>query len=429
MGKTSSIMVNIRFFLRLEPFAVLHEILHTVKRFTGWILISIGSDTLRGCRFRSWSGLKHALRMLNDNPMKRRALVKWFGFTGIAAIGGGGFAVNRSQAANRYYSGPVSDHFDGRVFFNPDGTPPGSFSDLLRWQLGNGRKKWPESWPSPHPSANPASRVNGNQLRVTMVGHATLLIQTAGVNILTDPYWSERASPFQFAGPKRVNAPGIAFDDLPPIDIVLLTHNHYDHLDALTINRLKDAHDPLVVTPLGNDTIVENAVPGVRTVTGDWGDLVESHGLKLHFEPVHHWSARGTFDRRMALWCGFVVDGPGGKIYHVGDTGFHEGINYQAAREKHGRFRLAILPVGAYEPRWFMKGQHQNPAEAVEGFELCNAEFAAGHHWGTVQLTNEGIEEPRDALHTELDRRQIERNRFRAMQPGEAWDVPESSTT
>lgn len=357
--------------------------------------------------------------------MKRRTLVKWLGISGFAAAGGGGLAVTRSHAANRYYSGPVSDHFDGRIFFNPGGTPPRKFTDLLRWQLSDGRKKWPEKWPSPFAGAKPDARVGDTAMRVTMVGHATLLIQTGGVNILTDPLWSERASPVQFAGPKRVNAPGIAFDDLPPIDLVLLTHNHYDHLDVDTLRRLRSVHDPLVVTPHGNDAIVHESIPDMRVTAGDWGDAFTSHGLTLHFEPVHHWSARGMFDRRMALWAGFVIEGAAGRIYHVGDTGFHEGRNYRAAAEKYGGFRLAVLPIGAYEPRWFMKGQHQNPVEAVEGFQLCGAAFAAGHHWGTVQLTNEAIEEPRQAVHLVLDERGIERDRFRPLQPGEAWDVPE----
>lgn len=360
--------------------------------------------------------------------MKRRTLVKWFGIGGVTAIGGGGFAVSRSQAANRYYSGPVSDHFDGRLFFNPDGVPPGTFADLLRWQLGDGRKKWPDQWPSPFPSAKPDARVSGSEIRVTMVGHATLLIQTAGVNILTDPLWSDRASPVQFAGPKRVVPPGIDFDDLPPIDLVLLSHNHYDHLDTATLARLKGAHDPLLITPLGNDVIVRNTVSDMRVETGDWGDVIETHGIKVHVEPVHHWSARGTFDRRMALWAGFVIETDGGRIYHVGDTGYHDGRNYRAVAEKHGDIRLAVLPIGAYEPRWFMKGQHQNPQEAVAGFRFCGAAYAAGHHWGTVQLTNEGIEEPRDALHVALDEQGVDRERFRPMLPGEVWDVPQTAS-
>ena len=145
----------------------------------------------------------------------------------------------RKRAANRYYSGPPSDHFDGTLFFNPDGQPPGRFADLLKWQLSGQRSKWPATNPSPFPQAKPAAKVEGAELTVTMVGHSTLLIQTAGLNILTDPVWSQRASPFSFAGPKRVNPPGIAFADLPPIDLVLVSHNHYDHLDLATLKRLK----------------------------------------------------------------------------------------------------------------------------------------------------------------------------------------------
>lgn len=333
--------------------------------------------------------------------------------------------ATRANAANRYYSGPVSDHFDGKVFFNPGGRPPGRFIDLMRWQLGGDKARWPSRYDSPFPSARPEAQVVGQGLRVTMVGHATLLIQVAGLNILTDPVWSERASPFQFAGPRRVNAPGIPFDALPKIDAVLLSHNHYDHMDLATLKRLKAAHDPLVVTPLGNDTIVERAVPDMRFAVADWGDAVAlGEGVRVHFEPVHHWSARGMGDRRMALWAGFVIETPAGKIYHVGDTGFHSGINYRAAAEKHGGFRLAILPFGAYEPRWFMQSQHQNPDEAVEGMRLCRASHVAGHHWATFQLTNEPLEQPRELLHAALDRAGIPRDRFRPMLPGEVWDVP-----
>jgi len=298
--------------------------------------------------------------------MKRRNFLKLMGLGGAATLALSGVMVNQANSANRYYDGPVSDHFDGRTFFNPGGTPPRDFADLLRWQFGGGRQKWPREWPSPFPQARPDRRVDGEDLRVTMVGHATLLIQTAGLNILTDPVWSERASPVRFAGPRRVNAPGIAFEDLPPIDLVLLSHNHYDHLDIATLKRLKRHHDPLVITPLGNDAIVHAAIPDMKISVGDWGDSVTvTEGVRVHLEPMHHWSARGMGDRRMALWAAFVVETPGGKIYHIGDTGFHDGINYRAAAGRHGGFRLALLPIGAYEPRWFMPGQHQVPDEAV----------------------------------------------------------------
>ncbi|MGA1801896.1 MBL fold metallo-hydrolase [Rhizobium sp. HT1-10] len=332
-----------------------------------------------------------------------------------------------AQTKNPYYSGPVTDHFDGVRFFNPDGIEPGGFRDVLKWQFGSGRQRvpWPKTVESPFAPAKPEARISGEGLRVTMVGHASMLIQVTGLNILTDPVWSERVSPFSFIGPRRVIAPGIAFADLPPIDIVLVSHNHYDHLDLSTLKRLQQAHRPRFATPLGNDTIIRRAVPDADIVTMDWGHRLEiADGVSIDAEPCHHWSARGAGDRRMALWAAFVLSTPAGKIYHIGDTGFHDGINYRAAREKHGGFRLAILPFGAYEPRWFMKGQHQDPKEAVEGMQLCNAAHAVGHHFGTFQLTDEAIDDPLVRLKAALIVAGVAPERFRALQAGEVLDVP-----
>lgn len=360
--------------------------------------------------------------------MNRRSLIKWMGIGGLTALAGGGALAAKGSGENPYYTGPANDHFDGRVFFNPEGIPPRDFTDVLRWQFGGGKKSWPKSWPSPFPQARPAPLSSEDRLRVTMVGHATMLIQAGRLTFLTDPVWSDRVSPVSFAGPRRVNAPGISFDDLPRIDVVLLSHNHYDHFDVATLKRLKERHDPLVVTPLGNDTILRRSVPTMRIAGGDWGDdhhLVLPQGeARIHIEPAHHWSARGTGDRRMALWGAFAVETAAGKFYYAGDTGFHRGINYRAAARKHGGFRFALLPIGAYEPRWFMEGQHQNPQEAVEGMILAEAQFAAGCHWGTFRLTDEAIDEPRDHLHAALDARGMPRDRFRPMVPGEVWDVP-----
>jgi L-ascorbate metabolism protein UlaG (beta-lactamase superfamily) len=179
-----------------------------------------------------------------------------------------------------------------------------------------------------------------------------------------------------------------------------------------------------VITPLGNGAIIRAAVPGMRIEARDWRESVEIKGAAVHVEPAHHWSARGARDRSMALWCGFVVETPPAKVYFAGDTGFHGGRNYRALAERYGGFRLAILPIGAYEPRWFMEAQHQNPEEAVEGMKLCNAAFAAGCHWGTFHLTNEAIDEPRQRLLAALDADGVPRERFRPMLPGEVWDVP-----
>ncbi len=333
----------------------------------------------------------------------------------------------KSKAGNRYYGGPASDHFDGTLFFNPEGRSPGRLTDLLKWKLATRPPKWPPAAPSPFAPARPEPCIDGGALRLTMIGHSSLLVQTAGLNILTDPVWSLRASPLAFAGPKRVNAPGIAFADLPPIDLVLLSHNHYDHLDLATLARLKKAHDPLVVTPLGNDAVIHAAVPQMRVSTHDWGQSREIGARAVvHVEPAHHWSARGARDRRMALWGSFVVETTAGKLYFGGDTGFHDGLNYRLLAARHGGFRLAILPIGAYEPRWFMEPHHQNPEEAVAGMALCRAAFAAGCHWGTFRLTDEPLEEPAVRLGEALAAAGIAAERFRALRPGEVWDVPQA---
>ena len=173
----------------------------------------------------------------------------------------GGIWASRPLAKNPYYSGPVSDHFDGRVFFNPDGIPPAKFADLMRWQFNGQRAKWPATYDSPFHGARPVSSLDVSRTEITHVGHATFLIRTNGLNIVTDPVWSERASPVGFAGPKRINPPAIAFDDLPKIDIVLVTHNHYDHLDIASLKRLVSDHDPVILTPIGNDVLIRNAIP------------------------------------------------------------------------------------------------------------------------------------------------------------------------
>jgi len=182
--------------------------------------------------------------------MTRRKFLKYFGISTLGLAGAGAW-FSRPLAANPYYDGPVSDHFDGKIFFNPDGTPPGKFTDLLRWQLNGERATWPASYESPFHGAVPPSAVPASDIAVTHIGHATFLIQVDGLNFVTDPVWSDRASLLSFAGPKRINPPGVAFEDLPEIHGILLTHNHYDHMDMVTLERLVKTHDPLILTPLG----------------------------------------------------------------------------------------------------------------------------------------------------------------------------------
>lgn len=355
--------------------------------------------------------------------MNRRNFFRLSAIGGILLASGGIFA-SRSYAS-AYYKGPVSDHFDGVRFFNPNGEQPNGFGDLMKWRFNGQKAQWPESYPSPYPTAKPQARVEGKDLRVTFVGHASFLIQTAGLNILIDPVWSQRTSPFSFIGPKRVNPPGIRFEDLPPIDLVLVTHNHYDHLDLETLHRLHVEHKSHFVTPLGNDAIIRTQVEAAKISVGDWGDaLAVSPDVKIHFEPCHHWSARGVNDRRMALWAAFVIETPGGKIYHIGDTGFHSGLNYHAVAKKHGSFRLANLPFGAYEPRWFMKDSHLNPDDAVRAHQVLEARSSLGIHFGTFPLSDEEqFAPPRDLAHARALHGLADAD-FRAPTPGEVWSVP-----
>lgn len=320
-----------------------------------------------------------------------------------------------------YYSGPRSDHFDGLRFFNPDHPETDrSFSDLLRWKLKERPAKWPASVPTPR--VIPDERVDG--LRITIVGHATALIQSGGLNILTDPLWSERTSPFSFIGPKRVSPPGIAFDRLPPIDAILLSHNHYDHLDIATLKRLHAAHAPLIITPLGNDAIILRAIPDARVVTGDWWDKFEiGTGAEAVIVPAHHWSARRWSDRRMALWSGFMLRTSASLVYFAGDTGYGNGEIFREIRRRLGAPNCALIPIGAYAPRWFMGSQHTDPEEAVRIMEDLDAARAIGIHWGVFQLTDEAWEEPRQLLKAALAKRQIDETRFAAGEVGTLYDI------
>jgi L-ascorbate metabolism protein UlaG (beta-lactamase superfamily) len=236
--------------------------------------------------------------------------------------------------------------------------------------------------------------------------------------------WTERASPVSFAGPKRRNDPGIAFDALPPIDVVLVSHCHYDHLDVTTLSRLAATHRPRVVTPLGNDTIMTSYDPAIRAEARDWHDRVDlGRDVAVTLVPTRHWSARGLTDRNKALWASFVIGTPAGRIYHVADSGYGDGHHFRAARDRYGPFRLAILPIGAYEPRWFMRDMHMNPAEAVQAFAVCGAELGLAHHYGTFQLTDEAIDAPIRAFDEARVNEGIEPDQFRRLAPGQVWDV------
>lgn len=323
---------------------------------------------------------------------------------------------------NRYYAGPPTDHFDGMRFFNPgQPTSDKSWRDLLRWRFGETRTAWVREPPGTTGDrvCQPATAETG--LVLSFVGHASLLLQAAGVNVLVDPVWSDRASPVQFAGPRRFDPPGIRFEDLPPIQAVLLTHSHYDHMDGPTLTRLQAVHGPLVIAPLGNDAVLAGAAPGCRVWTGDWGSRVEVGGVAVSLHPAHHWSARRARDRRMALWCGFVVQSAAGTAYVAGDTGYGDGAPFRLVRARFGPPDVAVLPIGAYAPRWFMRTQHADPDEAVRMMEDCGAAQGLGVHWGTFCLTDEPRFEPAALLAQACRQRGMPADRFVAMRPGHVW--------
>ena len=323
---------------------------------------------------------------------------------------------------NPYYDGPISDHFDGLRFLNPAGEPETdrSFGDMLKWQRERPSNPWPATVDVV--PVVPDERVE--DLRITMVGHATLLIQIAGLNILTDPVWSDRASPFTFAGPRRVTKPGVAIKDLPPIDVILLSHNHYDHLDMATLKRLHAAHKPIIVTPLGNDAIVRKGIKDARLTVGDWGDSVEiAPEAHAHIVPALHWSSRSLRDRRMALWCGFVLEVAGKRIYFAGDTGYGTGNIFRRIGETFSGMDLAILPIGAYDPRWFMAAQHCDPEDAIKIMLDVKANMAIGMHWGTFKLTDEARLDPEQRLAERLKAHDIDAHRFRALHSAEVIEL------
>ena len=323
-----------------------------------------------------------------------------------------------------YYRGPVSDHFDGQRFFNPDvedtfrppaGRSRGSF--LLRFVTGSDdRPPWPEQV-AVTPSRPPA-RVEGERMLVTWVGHATMLVQTAGLNILTDPVWSDTAGPFGF-GPRRVTRPGVRFEDLPKIDLVLVSHNHYDHLDLATLRRLWDRDKPYIVTPLGNDAIIRSAgIPSSQRVTDcsacpgvealDWGQFqaigkgpADTEAQRERMPAVivtrnHHWDSRWFTDRNRALWSSFVVRLPsGGNLFFAGDTGLGDG-KWPEEAARYGPIRLALIPIGAFrfEPGQMGVGSHIGPIDAATVFQRLGAARAIGIHWGTFRLSYEAYDTP-----------------------------------
>jgi L-ascorbate metabolism protein UlaG (beta-lactamase superfamily) len=285
-------------------------------------------------------------------------------------------------------------HFDGKRFYNPDAPQVRGLLDALRWKL--------TSRPEPSPGfisdveqSIPPRRVEGSGLRATLVNHSTVLLQQGGSNILTDPIWSERASPLYRIGPRRRRKPGVSWENLPPIDAVLISHNHYDHLDLPALSRLAARGDSTFIVPARGARLLRSKNIGPAHEL-DWGQSLSLPGFTIHCVPAQHFSGRGIYDRNLTLWCGYVIECRERFVYFAGDTAF--GRHFAQIREKFGSPRLALLPIGAYEPRWFMSRVHMAPDEAVRAHQILGAGTSIAIHHGTFQLADEGLDTPRQQL-------------------------------
>ncbi|UCO98971.1 MBL fold metallo-hydrolase [Metapseudomonas lalkuanensis] len=334
--------------------------------------------------------------------------------------------INLMTLAGQYrapYRGPASDNFDGRRFRNLEPKPHKDLRSFLRWQFS--REKQAEWLDQPGPVVPPEvpARVEGDELRITYINHATLLIQHLGLNIVTDPVWSQRVSPFSFVGPRRHHPPGLELDQLPPIDLILVSHNHYDHLDLESLRGLAERF-PLakVVSGLGNALLIRES--GFKNVVelDWWQELPLEGGLKLHSVPVQHWSARTRSDTNETLWMGFVIESPYGPFLFPGDTGL--GPEFRLIRERFGPMRFAALPIGAYAPRWFMRDNHMNPDDAVQAHKQLESAHSLAIHFGTFNLTDEGQFAPPRDLAKALADWQVAADDFRVPTPGYQWLIP-----
>lgn len=325
-----------------------------------------------------------------------------------------------------HYKGPVSDHFNGKTFFTPGAAQPQGLSGVIKWQLNHERT---EPWPAFHddpvgnvPDArlmSSADSTTPSPVRVTYVNHSTMLMQFDGLNVLTDPIYENRVSPFSFVGPARNCPPGIRFDDLPKIDVLLLSHNHWDHLEICTVKKLAARDNPRIICPLGVKAFLEQE--GVANVTEmDWHQAVSvTDQTIVHCVPAQHFSGRGMFDRDATLWAGYVIDNKAvGKLYFAGDSGY--GPHFKAIGQQFGPIRLALIPIGAYKPNWFMSPVHVNPAEAVQIHQDVNSRQSVAIHFGTFPLADDGEVEPVTDLKKALTAKRIDLERFQALKNGQS---------
>ena len=316
------------------------------------------------------------------------------------------------------WQGPVSDHFDGRQFHNLEPIGLG-FCEWVKRRFTTHHGPWRKFTDTP-PGPPPPERIARGPLHVTLVNHDTLLIQMDGVNVLTDPIWSERSAPV--VGSHRHRPPGLRFEDLPHIDAVLVSHNHHDHMDLPTLSRLAARDHPKIVVGLGNTAFL-----GGKGIGGghdlDWWQSVEiAPGVAVTAVPARHMSGRGPFDQNQTLWCGFVLAGPSGSVYFAGDTGI--GSHFAAIGKRFPHLTLALLPIGGFKPLWYMREQHLGPADALAAFRELGAETMIPMHFGTFVEGDDGELEPVETLCAAVAQAPPPVPRVVILDNGESADLP-----
>ncbi|WP_408096932.1 MBL fold metallo-hydrolase [Peredibacter sp. HCB2-198] len=308
----------------------------------------------------------------------------------------------------------TSDHYNGKTFLNPGQNDLKSFWQVLKWKMTNARVEWPKNVPIknfPLRMLAPDEKVSA-----TWINHSTFLLQFPGLNVLTDPVYSERTSPFTFAGPKRVKEPGIPLDILPKIDVVVISHNHYDHLDLETIKKLDAKFHPLFLVALGDERLLlKEGIQNVKAM--DWWEEVRVKDLRFIFAPSQHWSARSLWDKNESLWGSFMMDSGATKVYFAGDTGY--GKHFLDVKSRLGAPDLALLPIGAYKPQWFMRFHHMNPEDAVKAHIDLGSNRSIAMHYGTFQMADEGIDEPERDLKLAREQYKISEDKFGILEQGQ----------
>lgn len=318
------------------------------------------------------------------------------------------------------YDGPVSDHYDGKRFQNPSGRSANDISKVFRYIFTRKPDKWPKNLDqSIRKTPLPISQKGS--IQYTFVNHSTFLLQVDGLNILTDPIWSKRCSPSQVMGPGRMRPPGVRFEELPSIDLVLLSHNHYDHLDKNTIVKISSKWNPTFLVPIGMSHVMKK-FGAKKIIELDWWQETLFENLKISASPANHFTSRGLFDRDRTLWCGYVIEtSDEKKIYFAGDSGYSD--IFKDIGDMLGPMDLSFIPIGAYLPVWFMGPIHISPAEAVQVHQDVQSKQSVAMHFGTFKLADDGPDRAKKELVESLNSKEVPEDQFMIPQEGASYSL------